>query len=55
MMGWRGYRALREEVAGLDYLVVSLVLLPVAVLVSIGKAGVLARWVEVWKGRAPTA
>lgn len=43
MMLWRGYRELRHEVAGLDYLVVSLVLLPVAVLISLGKGGALTR------------
>jgi hypothetical protein len=50
--GWRGYRVLREEVAGLDYLALSLVLLPVAVLVSLGRAGVLRRWVAAWRARA---
>jgi hypothetical protein len=42
--GVRGYRALREEVAGLDYLVLGLALLPVAVLVSLYRSGALARW-----------
>jgi hypothetical protein len=51
---WRGYRGLREEVAGLDYLVAGLLLLPVAVLVSLGKAGVLDRWASAWRGRTPT-
>jgi hypothetical protein len=50
--GWRGYRGLREEVAGLDYLALSLVFLPVAVLISLGQAGVLRRWVAAWRGRA---
>jgi hypothetical protein len=36
----------REEVAGLDYIVLSLVLLPVAVIVSLVKGGALARWSE---------
>ena len=50
LAGWlavasvRGYRSLREEVAGLDYLVLGLALLPVAVLVSLYKSGALARW-----------
>ena len=43
---WRLYLLLRAEVAGLDYLLVSLVLLPVAMLVSLAKAGVLTRWME---------
>lgn len=51
LVTWRGYRELRQEVAGLDFLVLSLALLPVAVLVSLGKAGVLGRWVERWRGR----
>jgi hypothetical protein len=51
MLTWRGYRELRQEVAGLDFLVLSLALLPVAVLISLGKAGVLGRWVERWRGR----
>ncbi|MBA4191251.1 MAG: hypothetical protein C0467_24990 [Planctomycetaceae bacterium] len=42
--GWRGYRTLREEVPGLDYLAAGLALFPVAVLISLGKAGILARW-----------
>jgi hypothetical protein len=50
LVGWlavggvRGYRALREEVAGLDYLVSGLALLPVALLVSLYRSGALARW-----------
>ena len=49
MLGWcsvmlgRGYRELRQEVVGLDYLAVSLILLPVAVLISLGKGSALAR------------
>ncbi|MBX9622900.1 MAG: hypothetical protein K2X82_03715 [Gemmataceae bacterium] len=41
--GWRGYVALRAEVPGLDYLAAGLGLLPLAVLVSLAKAGVLGR------------
>lgn len=43
---WRLYIAVRAEVSGLDYLVLSLLLLPVAVLVSLAKAGVFSRWIE---------
>jgi len=43
---WRLYLVLRAEVAGLDYLLVSLILLPVGILVSLTKAGVLSRWME---------
>lgn len=46
--GWRGYLALRAQVPGLDYLVGGLLLLPAAVLVSLGKAGVLGRWAGRW-------
>ena len=48
VLGWcsvmlgRGYRELRQEVVGLDYLAVSLILLPVAVLISLGKGSALA-------------
>ncbi len=53
--GWRGYRSLREDVPGLDYLVAGLALLPVAVLFSLGKAGILARWWNIAWRRTPTA
>jgi len=53
-VAWRAYRELREEIAGLDYILLGLVLLPVAVLISLGKAGVLSRWVERWTGRTST-
>lgn len=43
---WRLYVVLRAEVAGLDYLILGLLLFPVAVLISLGKAGVLARWLD---------
>ncbi|QDU19642.1 hypothetical protein [Urbifossiella limnaea] len=48
--GWRLYAAARAVLAGLDQLVAGLLLLPVAVLVSLGKAGVLGRWVRSWRG-----
>ncbi len=41
---WQGYFALRRAVAGLDHLLLSLALFVVAVLISLGKAGVLRRW-----------
>jgi hypothetical protein len=43
-VGWRGYRALRQVVEGLDQMALSLALFAVAVLISLGKAGVLSRW-----------
>ncbi|MBN9120244.1 MAG: hypothetical protein J0I06_13965 [Planctomycetes bacterium] len=48
--GCRAYLKLREEVAGLDYLALSLVLLPIAVLISLARGGALDRWRE----RPPT-
>jgi hypothetical protein len=40
---WWGYRALRQIVAGLDYVLPSLTLFALAVLVSLAKAGALSR------------
>jgi hypothetical protein len=40
----RGYRVLREDVTGLDYLATGMVLLPFAVVVSLGKGGAIDRW-----------
>jgi hypothetical protein len=50
---WRLYLWLREQIAGLDYLVLSLVLLPVAVSISLVKGGALARWRD-QRNRTPT-
>jgi hypothetical protein len=38
---WKGYRSLREEVVGLDYIVAGLLLLPIAVMISLAKGGAL--------------
>lgn len=43
MAGWRGYCWLRERILGLDQLLLSLALFALAVLISLGKAGVRAR------------
>jgi hypothetical protein len=48
LAGWHGYVAARGAVAGLDYLVLSLALFLVAVLISLGKSGLLTRWFAVW-------
>jgi len=40
---WRGYGLLRQMIAGLDYMVLSLTLFVLAVLISLGKAGILSR------------
>jgi hypothetical protein len=51
--GWLGYRVLREVVVGLDYLAVSLALFAVAVLASLGKAGLLSRWIMARENDGP--
>ncbi len=43
--GWQGYFALRRVVPGLDQMALSLALFIVAILVSLGKSGVLSRWI----------
>ncbi len=50
---WQGYRAAREVVAGLDQIALGLALFGLAVLVSLGKAGALSRWLAAWRGTAP--
>src|ERR1043166_3545766 len=44
--GWTAYRAIRGLFKGLDYIVTGLSFFVVAVLVSLGKSGVLTRWIE---------
>ena len=51
--GWLGYAALRQILHGLDHITLSLALFAVAVLVSLGKAGKLSQWLEMWTGRPP--
>lgn len=46
---WRLYLTARSALAGLDFLVAGLLVFPLAVLVSLGKAGVLERWVREWR------
>ena len=41
--GWRCYLSLREIIAGLDYIAVSLALFVLAVVISLGKSGALSR------------
>jgi hypothetical protein len=52
---WRGYCWLRQFVAGLDHLAVSLALFALAILISLGKAGILARWIKRWWPTMPHA
>lgn len=47
--GWQIYRHIRQLVVGLDYLVPSLCVFPVAIAISLGKAGVLSRWLKAWR------
>jgi hypothetical protein len=41
--GWRGYLLLRQTVVGLDHMAIGLALFGLAVLISLGKAGVFSR------------
>lgn len=52
---WRGYLSARQAVSGLDHIALSLVLFAVAVLVSLGKAGLLSRWLGNERGNEPPA
>jgi hypothetical protein len=52
--GMRGYRWLRQVVAGLDHIAGSLALFALAVLISLIKSGLLARWLEARYGKAPS-
>ncbi len=46
LFGWTAYRTLRLKIQGFDQIVCGLGFFAVAVLVSLGKAGVLTRWIE---------
>jgi hypothetical protein len=50
--GWGTYIALRQIVAGLDQIALSMALFAVAVLISLGKSGVLTRWRAAWRSNA---
>jgi len=50
---WHGYFALRHFVRGLDYLVLSLAVFALAILISLGKSGLLAQWIGARRGKAP--
>ena len=43
-LGWLGYGLLRQLIAGLDFLALSLLVFALAVLTSLLKSGVLTRW-----------
>jgi hypothetical protein len=50
--GWQVYRVCRQLVVGLDYLAVSLLVFMLAILVSLGKAGLLRRWLAARRVKA---
>jgi hypothetical protein len=52
-LGYRGYASLRLRVSGLDYLALSLTLFALAVLVSLGKSGLLGRWLAARAEKVP--
>jgi hypothetical protein len=52
--GWQGYVALRQVVAGLDYLALSLTVFGLAILISFAKSGALTRWAAARRGNAPS-
>jgi hypothetical protein len=51
--GWAGYRGVRGLFKGFDYIVSGLGFFVVAVLVSLGKSGMLTRWIESRWGGVP--
>jgi hypothetical protein len=50
--GWQAYRVGRQMMVGWDYLALSLTVFAVAILVSLGKAGILSRWAASWREQA---
>lgn len=51
--GWQSYRILRQLITGLDYLAVSMALFVLAILISLGKSGLLTGWLATWRRKAP--
>jgi hypothetical protein len=54
-VGWQGYFYLRQAVAGLDQIALSMALFGLAILVSLGKAGLLSPWLPEWWSKVPPA
>jgi hypothetical protein len=50
LVSWRAYSWLRQLVAGLDHIALSLALFALAVVISLAKSGVLARRLATWRG-----
>ncbi len=48
--GWRTYGSMRQRLAGLDHLALSLALFVLALLISLGKSGILSRWLRILHG-----
>jgi hypothetical protein len=55
LSAWQVYRMCRQLVVGLDYLAMSLLVFMLAILVSLGKTGVLTRWLTAWRVKAPSS
>jgi hypothetical protein len=53
VLGWRAYCVLRPLAPGLDYIAIGLVVFSLAVLTSMAKGGVLTRWGDGGKSKAP--
>ena len=51
--GWWGYAAARQFVVGIDHIALSMALFALAVLISLGKAGLLRRWMPARMWRPP--
>jgi hypothetical protein len=51
--GWRGYCWLRQAVTGLDHFALSLALFALAILISLGKSGLLSSWIAARWGKLP--
>jgi hypothetical protein len=52
---WGGYQQLRQAVTGMDQIVLSMALFALALLISLGKAGLLARLLVAWGWAGPAA
>jgi hypothetical protein len=51
--GWRGYRALRLAITGLDYMAVGLALFALAIAISIAKSTARSRWIAARQEKVP--
>lgn len=51
--GWQIYRACRQFVVGLDYLALSALVFVIAIGISVAKSGILRRWLDSRRSKAP--